>query len=432
MELPLFTLVDTTISKAIEQCTIKLGGIVVAVGSVSVLILIAWIVWKGYNILIGAVEGELGPFLQRVTSKYLFLMVAVGIGITSQELISQSIKLQKSLINTIQKEFSGMGEIYKGEEESSPFSLTDKEINRYLNEASIYLTAELANADTDGLKARGEECKNLPISNINQKVDKKTEEKIQRCASLSGFTVKDLGANGDAILANVQKAKDYLKQHKVLAKPSIVLPNNEGGMVAGIVFWFKCLMMAIAKYISAIGEAIIGFFLLLPVLINRIFFSMCLMLAPIFIGFGAWEKTKSWFSAWLNVTLGYAFALPVITLGVGLLFYAKQAVFGTLRESLQMGIAGELGFAITSIPIAYLLGSIISRFSELASQFFGGDSITSSTAEGAAKKGAEGAGVTAKGVKATGKGAWGATKGAWTTGKWAYNKARNLMSASKD
>lgn len=228
------------------------------------------------------------------------------------------------------------------------------------------------------------------------------------------------------------------------------LIQGKAGGTETLVFMLNCWLLALINIIFALSELIIGFFLLLPILVNRLGFSLCLMTAPFFIFCGAWEKTKGYFSSWLNTTLTYGLSLPVLAMATGLMMVIKDDLFNKLRTVSTLGGIGELGLAIISIPLAYLMGSLIKSLGEIAGQWVSGGSLGSggvnAAADAAGKAGGTGALKTAKAASATagatvgtglGVGAAateGAYKGTKKAAKGLYNLVtrRNRMSASKD
>lgn len=72
----LYSLIDTTITNIIEEFSKDIQGLTTVITGIGTLLLTAWVIWQGYSIFIGSIEGEVGPFLQRMVSKYLFLFVA--------------------------------------------------------------------------------------------------------------------------------------------------------------------------------------------------------------------------------------------------------------------------------------------------------------------------------------------------------------------
>lgn len=379
----LYSLIDTTITNIIEEFSKDIQGLTTVITGIGTLLLTAWVIWQGYSIFIGSIEGEVGPFLQRMVSKYLFLFAACGMGFTAGGLIKQAFALQESTIALFSAKYGNA--VVSENKSNSPFTQIDNMITNYVTTANIYLMAKGEDVDKYSMQQVAKDCSEY--QRLKAANDEKWVEKASSCATLALVNKDDLREAGlIQFTAFAPKAERDLKEYLGTSVPIIqpVFPGNtEGGWAKFIVFYLKCLVLAAAYYLYAFGEAVIGFFLLLPVIANRIFFAMSLMVAPIFIFCGAWDKTKGYFNSWLNVTLGYAFALPLITLGVGFLLTVKVELLNILRRETAGGSIGDFGVALLSIPISFVLAALMLKIGDLASSYFGGGSVATAGAEGA-------------------------------------------------
>lgn len=209
--------------------------------------------------------------------------------------------------------------------------------------------------------------------------------------------------------------------------------QDNAGLIAehGDDSWFKWLFSAMATVDDAISNSSIvamwdsfwmnvkvfivfcalcffAVWAFIAIVLNQVFFNLCLAVGPLFLFFLAFDATKGWFSSWFNTTLGYAFSYPMIVIvvtGVLKIFdtvFQPNPVAGTVTWT-------SIGFCVL---LCVIFSVIIMRAGDLASAFFSAGNIADGTALAltalgyrSGGKAIRGAGLAASGGMATARGA---------------------------
>lgn len=134
---------------------------------------------------------------------------------------------------------------------------------------------------------------------------------------------------------------------------------------------FSMFMQFVYIAIVAIGLVFLGIMSFFTIMTNKFFFVVCLSVAPLFIFFSAFSFSRGWFSSWLNTTLGYGFAYPMVLLTIKGLFSVFNQIFNF----------GSLSFAaaLWCCLICFIFSFLIARIGDIASALFSANNISDGT-----------------------------------------------------
>lgn len=148
---------------------------------------------------------------------------------------------------------------------------------------------------------------------------------------------------------------------------AVDVTNN---LIEPIINFLKLVIVAIGFFVLSISAFI-------TVMMNQIFFKLCLGVGPLFVFFAAFEKTRGWFSSWLNMTLGYCFSYPMIAItAASLMQIFDSLIMPSNKEPEYI----SWGSVFTVLVLCYVFSIIIQRVGDIASGFFSAGNIADGTA----------------------------------------------------
>lgn len=166
------------------------------------------------------------------------------------------------------------------------------------------------------------------------------------------------------------------------------------------------IITVIKIMLVALGFLILGFAAFVTVIMNKVFLNLCLAVGPLFVFFAAFEKTRGWFSSWLNMTLGYCFSYPMVMIVITGLLKIFDTIFQPSSNTTHLTWASVL----MCLVLCFIFAMIISRVGDLASGFFGAGNIADGTALAVAAAGSKAGGQMSRPINSVGNVAGGATK----------------------
>lgn len=128
---------------------------------------------------------------------------------------------------------------------------------------------------------------------------------------------------------------------------------------------------------------------ILNILISNAVAAVGIVLGPVFVGFGAWEKSRSLFIQWLNMLLT-AFGLKVVTvvlLTIVVSQFTNQLSYAINKGESFLGLE-MIGDCFIIILYAYAIKAIAETAPSIASNLFGGVSFSSGNSAAGAAAGA--------------------------------------------
>ena len=148
----------------------------------------------------------------------------------------------------------------------------------------------------------------------------------------------------------------------------MISPITEMG--DNIADFFDACIIVLKLMIIIAGLLYLGIILTTVVLINKTGFMLCLCVGPLFLMFAAFEKTKGWFSSWLNYTIGLGMSYVMI------MFSAK-----VLMGILDILWKGDVSFldAFGSLFVCIAISIVVGRVGDIASAWFGAGNISDGT-----------------------------------------------------
>jgi len=129
------------------------------------------------------------------------------------------------------------------------------------------------------------------------------------------------------------------------------------GIAQSQAIWSQASVMNVASSIwgamPAIGGALCSAIGEVMILTARIALSLILSLGPLFIAFGLFEATRTWFRAWLNTALDYIL-LQILTVALAIMLVNTARFVGTGAASASGAVAAaatgaEAAFSIIAI-----------------------------------------------------------------------------------
>lgn len=162
--------------------------------------------------------------------------------------------------------------------------------------------------------------------------------------------------------------------------------SNTADKVTGI--WDKVILF-IKLIVISLGFLMFGLATFMTVVMNKVFFNLCIAVGPLFIFFAAFERTKGWFSSWLNMTLGYFFSYPMVVI-------VMTGIFKIFDNVFQPNASEHLTWTsvLMCLVLCMVFSVIIARVGDLASSFFGAGNIADGTALAVTATAAKSFGIT--------------------------------------
>lgn len=146
---------------------------------------------------------------------------------------------------------------------------------------------------------------------------------------------------------------------------------------------FEPIINFIKLTVIAIGFFILSLSVFITVMMNQIFFKLCLGVGPLFVFFAAFEKLRGWSSSWLNMTLGYCFSYPLIAITVS----ALMDIFNKILQSNENQGYVTWASVFKVFILCYVFAIIIQRVGDIASGLFGAGNIADGTSAALATMG---------------------------------------------
>lgn len=146
---------------------------------------------------------------------------------------------------------------------------------------------------------------------------------------------------------------------------------------------FEPIINFIKLTVIAIGFFILSLSVFITVMMNQIFFKLCLGVGPLFVFFAAFEKLRGWSSSWLNMTLGYCFSYPLIAITVS----ALMDIFNKILQSNENQGYVTWASVFKVFILCYVFAIIIQRVGDIASGLFGAGNIADGTSAALAAMG---------------------------------------------
>lgn len=191
--------------------------------------------------------------------------------------------------------------------------------------------------------------------------------------------------------------------------------------------YFKKILTLIKLAFIAVNFLLLSITIFMTVTINLVFFNLCLGVGPLFIFFATFEKTKGWFSSWLNMTLGYMFSYPLICIAIKAFMEMLLAIISKIGK----GNSSEILEWVSVVQICLMtivFMAIIKKVSEIASQLFGSSGSQTEDARsgsmGNAMNAAKGAVFGAKGMGKTASSISSMSSSAYQKGKSGIRKLK--------
>lgn len=146
---------------------------------------------------------------------------------------------------------------------------------------------------------------------------------------------------------------------------------------------FEPIINFIKLTVIAIGFFVLSLSVFITVMMNQIFFKLCLGVGPLFVFFAAFEKLRGWSSSWLNMTLGYCFSYPLIAITVS----ALMDIFNKILQSNENQGYVTWASVFKVFILCYVFAIIIQRVGDIASGLFGAGNIADGTSAALAAMG---------------------------------------------
>lgn len=112
---------------------------------------------------------------------------------------------------------------------------------------------------------------------------------------------------------------------------------------------------------------IMGYKIFVAILLNKIFFHLCIAVGPLFIFFACFERSKGWFSSWLSTTLGYGFSYPMIAITIN----GCMGLFENITAKVQGEYTASWGATLSIVLLCMIFSLVVDRVGEISSSLFG-------------------------------------------------------------
>ncbi len=327
---------DNIVVLATKPLTVMCGGVAI----IALPAMILWTIYRSYLIMGGFSNEPFMTYIKDMITKMVIIIMATSLGFLANNFFFPIMQTQDDLAKDL-----------SGSSQSSIFV----HIEQHLSEVAT-LIEEVQNG------------KKPP----KEVVEKIKENNTPNPSSMAGYGFWASKENVDSLV------------------------DNASSMGAGFWNFFPILWKMINLGIVFAGLVVLGISTFLVVIVNKIFFMFCIGFAPLFIMFLAFDSTKAWFSSWLNYTLGYCLAYPLIVLGVKTLL----DIYAQLYSSQTITFLDAAYCFISSILFSVLIG----RLGDLASSWFSAQNISDGTALAMAAMGKKVAGSAAVPMHSIGKG----------------------------
>lgn len=348
----LFTNLQSTIVKSLQDFIVSpVNALTGGIAIFSMAILTVWFLYNAYLILIGANNSDLMSFLKDFALKVMIVVFA-GTASYYNAYLGDKDSLLITVNNSLAETFSPNGD-------SSIFSTLERKISVV---SKLLETVEgIPKQDNSSLIDQGEDTWAKPI-------------------------------------------------FKTMAKVDDFFTNSSNAVASALVKITAFIKLLIIQF----GLAFFSFFAFITYVTNQFFFYICLGVGPLFIFFAAFNITKGWFSAWLNVTLGYCFTFPLILLVLSFLMKIFDKLFIVPN-------ADGLGWnaVILCLLLCLVFGVVITRIGDIASSFFSAGNISDGTI-------AAGMIAAKGGIRKLASGGKGLAKASGKAGKAARNAYRRI------
>lgn len=343
---------DELITESLETMITHPQSVIVAgLSAMSLALVTAWVIYKAYLIMAGFVQEPFYDLIKEFIKKSLILAVATSAGLYGTFFGNPINDLNEGLAGALTETSSS---------DSKPNIYGS--IEDHMEAISFLIDAQWSDIDHESINP----------ANLNDSAEKLENEGSWLTSIWNGIK----------------------KTTKVITSP-----------LAPVFDFFISVKETVKLLIVLLGVGWITVAAFLVITLNKLFLTLCLGFAPLFIFFAAFEPTKGWFNSWLNNTLGYALSYPVVVFGVKTLL----DIYAQIYSSSDLNFAMAIGCLVLGIVFAVL----ISRLGDIASGWFGSGNIADGTLGAmalATPKAIKGMAKTAKAGKATAKGGWAATK----------------------
>lgn len=138
--------------------------------------------------------------------------------------------------------------------------------------------------------------------------------------------------------------------------------------------WITAASIFLKLMVVSAGALYLAIVTFMTVLTSKIFAYISLGVGPLFLFFGCFSATRSWFFSWLSTTLGYLFTFVAVMIVWSFMLTVLQDFFyASTGEPMTWAAVGK------SFLACFFFGKVIARVGDLASSWFSAGNITDGT-----------------------------------------------------